>query len=138
LLQRLRRRNIQVVGRFVQQQQIRLFEHQAGQLQAAAFTAAQGSDWLSGVLVAEQELAQEGDSFSFTDWREIADSLDGRPVQPPGERLMFLRVVADARAWPDADRALQRLQFTRISRTSIDFPAPFGPTSRTVAVAPVV
>ena len=55
-LQRFLGRDVQMVGRLVEQQEVRVFQRQQGQRQPSALTAAQQMDRLIDILAAEEIL----------------------------------------------------------------------------------
>ena len=65
IFQRAQRFDVEVVGRFVEQQHVATLQQGLGQVQAAAFTAGQGADQLLLVRALEVEAADVGARLDF-------------------------------------------------------------------------
>ena len=102
-LQHLDRGDVEVVGRLVEDEEVRLGQHQPGDLEAALLAAAQLADRGEGVLVAEQEPLQDADRPLLADRPQRRHELERRPVGR--QRLLLLGVVAEHDAGADLERA---------------------------------
>jgi hypothetical protein len=121
LFQHFNGSDVQVVGWFVQDEQVGLFQHQLCQLQAAAFAAAQVGDGLLHLIVGKQETAQKGNGRFLAHRRRHSHSLNQCLVVV--QRLLFLGVIANFAAWPnlhlsgaDGFRFQQQLKQHRLAR----------------------
>ena len=96
--------DVEVVGRFVEQQQVDVADHQLGQLHAALLAAAQGVYDAVHVLPAEEEAGEHGEGAVAGDARQFEQfAHDGAPRV---QGLVFLGVVADADPRADAQHGV--------------------------------
>ena len=110
LLERLSRGDIEVVGRLVEDQEVRILEQQDGQCQARPLATGEASDRLEDIVLAEQKASE------VVPGRFLAHRLG---VEHHRERcasgrelLMRLRVVADFDVDAGLETALQRRDLT--------------------------
>ena len=86
---------IEVIGRFVQYQEVGLLEHQATEDEAGRFAAGQRLGGLEGVVAGEQHLAEKAAQFLLRGLRiELVQPLDGGHAVGDGIGVI-LREVAD-------------------------------------------
>ncbi|TWG79689.1 hypothetical protein L602_000600000890 [Cupriavidus gilardii J11] len=108
--QRLSRVEVQVIGRFVQQQQVGLLPDDERQRQPGLLAAGEGRDRRGRHVAAEVEAAQEVAQFLLARVRrETRQLLQRRIVIAQGLQLV-LREVADLQALAMTQRACQRRQ----------------------------
>lgn len=116
LLQRLLRRDIQMVGRLVHHQHIRMLHHQKGKLDPGALSARENPDLFEGLLSDELKPAEQGAQLVLGRGREPVPKLHQRRligVQIGGILLKDRKAHVAApfhRAAPVGQAAGQRFQ----------------------------
>ena len=102
ILHRLAGRNVQVVRRLIQDQEVGVLSHHLRQLEPVALAAGKNANQLVEVVGTEQELRQQVVGAGSRDPAGREQLVQDRPAIV--QHLLFLRAVADAEARADANR----------------------------------
>ena len=111
LFEHFRGRDVEVVRRFVEQQAVGAELHQAGELDAALFAAAELRDRLGSGRVRDEEALELGDGLAFEHRARLAQRLDRGLAKV--ERLVLLGVVAGLDAWTHPHLARVRFHLSK-------------------------
>ena len=99
--------DVQIVSRFIQQQEVGVGQREQRHLQPAAFAAGEGTDPIARLFITEKKLGKKAYRHIFRKTHRLPNGLNQGAIVV--ERLMFLGVIANLYTRPQADLAASRL-----------------------------